>query len=238
MESLRIAICDDEAAAAEELREKLKALEPDALTFPFTSIEAFMGALDEAPFDIVFMDIEWNGRKSGIDYASGLYERFPDLQAIYVTGYGEKYSQRIFLSRSNLCGYLVKPADPRFLSELLDKAKQNVMAASDAKLLVQNRGMAENVPYSEILYFENRGHKTLIFLDSRTLELNERLEVLRKTLPANFVDSHKSYTVNMNYIRHFNNDGITLFNGLQIPVSRSKYAEAREKYFRYSGQRV
>jgi DNA-binding LytR/AlgR family response regulator len=114
--------------------------------------------------------------------------------------------------------------------------QENMALRSEAKLIIRNRGAAQAVPYSEILYFENRGHKAVACLQDKTYEINDSLESVRSVLPANFLNCHKSYSVNMDHIRIFNDSRVILTNGAEVPVSRARFATARSLYFRYTRQ--
>lgn len=232
-----IAVCDNEPSAAEALEQELLRLVPDCRTERFTSSSLFLASIQHGTcFDIVFMDIDWDQQENGMELAEKVAGYTPDAQVIFVTGYGELYSQQIFLQNTNLCGFLVKPVDPSILASLLQKAESRRRSFHQDKLLVQNKGVATAIPYSEILYFENEGRKTNVFFVNGNTVINERLEDIRKTFPLFFLNCHKSYTVNMNEIRRFEKNSIVLSNGAEIPVSRARYAEAREQYFRYIGQ--
>jgi hypothetical protein len=52
------------------------------------------------------------------------------------------------------------------------------------------------------------------------------LESVRSVLPANFLNCHKSYSVNMDHIRIFNDSRVILTNGAEVPVSRARFATA------------
>lgn len=232
---MHIAICDNEAKTAEALKHQIICLNPLFSVCTFTSIYSFFDAISnecdhKRCFDVVCMDIDWNENDNGIDFAERLLKTCPATQIIYVTGYGEKYSQRIFLSDSNLCGYLVKPVDKMLLSKLLDKAGRKINLHTQNGLFVNNKGVAELIPYDDISYLENVTRKTVAHTQKMDLEINRPLEQVRKELPDNFLNCHKSYSVNMNYIRRIDNTGITLLTGVIISISRSRYAESRNEY--------
>lgn len=236
---MHIAICDNERIVADRLNEQIIKTEPDSSISIFTDIDRFFDTIEDSAFyDLVFMDIDWGQPENGISHAEKLLDRSPGTQVIYVTGYGAEYSQQIFLTRSNLCGFLAKPVEPEYLSELLVKAKENIHAGAEYKFLIQNKGVMESIPYSEILYFENKGHKTVINLRSRSLIFNAPLEEIRKNLPQFFLNCHKSFSVNMDHIRRIDKNGIILENEVKVPVSKAHYAETRENYFRYVGQKI
>ena len=56
---------------------------------------------------------------------------------------------------------------------------------------------------------------------------------MEQMLPkGNFVRCHRSYLVNIKYIKVVNKDTITLESGIKIPISRGKYEEVNEAFIR------
>lgn len=222
---------------AKSIEHELLKLAPDYRTECFTSAVLFLYSVENGScFDVVLMDIDWGQKLTGMDFAEKLMKLSPETQVIFVTGYGEQYSQRIFLNHVNLCGFLVKPVDPLILTVLLHKAESRRRSMQSEKMLIRSKGVTTSIPYSEIFYFENEGRKTLVFSLHGNSVVNERLEDIRRTFPSYFMNCHKSFTVNMNEIRRFEKSSIILTDGSEIPVSKARYAEAREQYFRYIGQ--
>lgn len=72
----------------------------------FADEEELFAELDEEQsFHVVILDIEWNGEEKGIRTAEKVMRMSPDTQILYLTGYTQKYVQKIFLSLSNLKGF-------------------------------------------------------------------------------------------------------------------------------------
>lgn len=61
--------------------------------------------------------------------------------------------------------------------------------------------MEYQVPYQEILYFQSEGRKVRIHTSGQTYEYNAKLsEILENGIPENFLQIHKSYIVNTDYV--------------------------------------
>ena len=54
-----------------------------------------------------------------------------------------------------------------------------------------------------------------------------------KKLNKDFLRVHKSFLVNMQYIRRIEMKEVTLQDGTVLPVSKTRYSASRDKYFRY-----
>ncbi len=234
---MRVAICDDENIAVEMLHEQLKEIKEITQIRTVLSSADFLSVVENGErFDLVFMDIDWKEEKTGIDFAADLLKLSPLTQIIYVTGYNDRFSQQIFLKNANLCGFLVKPVNMDTLLQLLEKAKEKMVLQEEEKLVVKRNGIIHAILYQEISYFESAGRKLVIFTLDGKIEIYEKLDDLRKRLPEGFLQCHKSFLVNMNYIRRIDKNHILLKSGTEIPISRAKYAETRERYFRYMGE--
>ena len=236
---MRVAICDDDIIAINLLRGYLEQHENISALRSFLSPERLLDAIRQGEcFDAVFMDIDWKQDLNGIDYACAINGESPLTLIIYVTGYNDRFSQNIFLKPSNLCGYLIKPVDPSLLDTILQKAWGIVQNQVVQKLVIKYNNAVHAIPYHTIRYIESQGHQLLIHSLQNTVICYERLELLKKRLPKQFLHCHKSYLVNLDYVRHIENRRINLRDGEELPVSKARYAETRLMYFRYIGEQL
>lgn len=234
---MRIAICDDEKEALESLQGFLEQNGQPSQIKKFLTVRELQDAIGKGQqFDLVFMDIEWNEQQNGVDFASAVNEHCPDTQIIFITGHPDRFYQQIFLKPVNLCGYLSKPIDPIILDKLLKKALAQMNVLENQKLLIQYKGAAYAVPIHKIGYLESCGHQLTIHTTEGNVICYERLEKLKERLPGRFLQCHKSYLVNMDFIRRIEKSSILLKNGSELPVSKAKYAETRTTFFRYMGE--
>lgn len=63
--------------------------------------------------------------------------------------------------------------------------------------------------------------------------MNLKLGELEKMMPDDFVRIHQSFLVNLNCIKQFSKNLITLQDGTELPVSRARYKNAKEKFMNY-----
>ena len=89
---------------------------------------------------------------------------------------------------------------------------------------------------SDIFYIESMGHTVQIHTATDTIAAYERLDAVTKRLPVGFIRCHKSFVVNMWQIRRFLPTDVLLKNEVLVPVSRKRYTETKEAYFRFMGQ--
>lgn len=232
---MQLAICDDDRLFLERFRAQVEALDLARKIDCYGVVEDFFSALEQGErYDAVLMDIDWKQDATGMDIAEKLSERAPRTKVIYVTGYSDRFSQRIFLQKSNLSGYLVKPVDGALLRANLEKvaAKEE----QEPVLTITVGGRPVSIPSGEILYLESLGHTVCIHTCGENITVYERLDKLAPLLPDGFLRCHKSFLVNMRQIRRFQGQDVLLKSGTAVPVSRSRGAGAKAEYFRYMGK--
>ena len=230
-------MCDDNKFFLEEFERQLRGIPIIDATFPFSDYNALLFSIDEGKqYDAILLDIEWGSERTGLDIAEELYKLSPHSQIIYVTGNGERFSQRIFLHKSNLSGFLTKPVDSELLYANLRKVEERLVHQDQPVLVLRRRGAPVSIPIREIYFIESQGHTIEVHTDDGVTISYEKLQAVLPMLPTGFYQCHKSYIVNMIQIRRFQSSDILLKNGAIVPVSRSRYTETKEAYFSYMEQ--
>ena len=126
---MKAAICDDQPQALEELRKILLEIPAVRKVHTYSDMDNFWATLEAGIYyDVVFMDIDWNQKETGIDFAGRLFEISPYTKLIYVTAYTMDYVEDIFFTHTNLSGFLKKPVDKKVwyhtANEVFDLAHQ------------------------------------------------------------------------------------------------------------------
>ena len=234
---MHIAVCDDNRDVLAQLDHQLRLSPRVAAVRCFARLDDFLRSVEGGrQYDAILMDIDWFGCSEGIDAAEKLERLSPRTRVIYVTGYSGRFSQQIFLRRANLSGYLTKPVDQALLEANLEKVADSLILQEEPALVIRSRGSVLHIPFREIAFLEGRGHNVVIHTPQETFEIYERLESMQSSLPPDFFRCHKSFIVNMRHIRRFQQPDILLKCGALVPVSRARYAQVRDAYFRFMGQ--
>ena len=257
-----IAVCDDDELFLRDLEIKLRSLSMADSVSVFSSLDAFLLSVEDGNrYDAVLMDIEWgasasgvescgvagNGAESGnrrpshatgMDAATELLRICPDTKIIYVTGHVERFNQQVFLQRSNLSGFLIKPVDIGLLRANLKKVADDLPLQEQPTLIIHKQGVTVSVPFREIFFIECQRHIVHVHANSETISTYERLKSVMRALPTNFYQCHKSYIVNMNHISRIQSGDVFLKDGRRVPVSRARYNETKEAYHAYMGRKV
>lgn len=233
---MRVAVCDDQQEALEDLCAKIQKTGLVKEVSPFQRIEDLeMLLLKKEKPDVVFMDIEWNSDKSGIDFAEAIYKISPKTKIIYVTSYTDKYVQNIFLRDANRSGFLIKPVQEKMLRDTIERMRRLQYRESREKLLIPYKSRVFCIPIKNILYLESRSRYVTIHTIKSSYTCIERMKNMKNRLDNRFVHCHKSFLVNMNAIELILPREIVLKTGSQIPISKNRYRETKQTFFQYMG---
>jgi len=237
---MKVAICDDTPIMLEYVIEQVADICPTYETMPFNKIaELFQAVKDGVVFHVVLMDIEWDGAdKDGIDFASELYSLSPKTKIIFITGYPVKYSQQIFLKNINLRGFVSKPIDLNILHNNLDRIRDELSLEESRKLTLKFNNAVISIYPDDILYIESRAHTATVHAIDGGHLCYEKLGDLAKRLPMQFILTHKSFFVNMDKIKLVERERVILEKGMEVPISKARYGQVRDDYFRYVGLNI
>jgi len=220
---LRLAVCDDEPYMLNEICALLRAyLEEKGIP---CEIDGFSGGREllacEKAYDLLFLDIQME--PDGLETARQMRERGFHGLLVFLTVLREKVFDAFEVQPFD---YLVKPLCPERLCQTLDRAAAFLKRSAADKLPVQRNGMWRVVPFSGILYCEVLGRK--IFLhqrDGEILDYYEKMENLIRQVDSRFFRCHRSYLVNLDYVRGCTGQTALLPGDVRLPVSRSRQKE-------------
>lgn len=231
---MKLAVCDNEILFLKQFLILCQTFSCIEEVIPFQDGNLLLEEVKAgSSFDAVFMDIDLGTTKNGIEYSQELYKLNPQIRLVYITGFTDRFVQHVFLSTSNMIGFLTKPVDKDILSSVLDKLQASLDQDKQSLFCIVGKSDSISVPISSIFYLESNAHKSIIYTDTEIYSLYERLSVLKERLPSYFLACHKSYIVNMNKIKRIEKNVIILENLVEIPISKSQYTNVKQTYFRY-----
>jgi two-component system, LytTR family, response regulator len=177
--------------------------------------------LSEHEFDIVFLDIDMP-LVNGIEVMQTLTKR---PVTIVTTAYNH-FAFEAF--QQDAIDYLLKPISfPRFL-KAVEKAKNFYKSQQDKKPLVQSiqvkiDGETSELRLDEIVYFQSIGNYIKIFFKGKVKPalVYDSLKNMLDRIPEEiFIQTHKSYIINSQYIDHIEKENVYLAGDIIIPVGR------------------
>lgn len=174
----------------------------------------------EARIDILFCDIAMpEGRPSGIDIVQQLFPPESGTQVIYISGYLELAPE---VYRTNHLYFLLKPIDPAKLTDAIGKALAQLSSRQPTMLRIKCGHRDQLVSASIIRYIESNLHKATINCGSKSFETYAKLDDLQTQLPAFFSRCHRSFLVNLSFVKSLSESELHLTDGTTLPVSRRR----------------
>lgn len=225
---LNIAIIEDQPVYSRELAEEIMACschEQPEITC-FESGEAFFASgWKEASYAAVFIDIELNGM-NGLETARLLRKNGYPAMIVFATNHEqfvyEGYEVEAFR-------YLRKPVKRQEIQSCIERMEKD--AGGSALTFSFNRKQY-CIPYRDILYISSCGHYLTIHTREREYEWKYLLKDLQPKLPGRFVRCHRSFAVNLDYMRKLDGKRIFLDNGEEIDVAAGYLDEVRKAFSR------
>lgn len=198
----------------------------------FSRAKELLLELERKPFDVYFLDVllpDLNGMGIG----RIIRERDHDAFIVYVT-VSREFAFEAFGVRA--FHYLQKSADRDDLFRTLDQIREQREKRRAGRICARTQEGLVNIPIADIMYVENVSRRAVYVLKNgeRVISLCNRssfeknVNFLNKS--SGFVQPHKSYFVNMNFIRTFDRKTLSLDDGTQIAVSRNRFAETKKTY--------
>ena len=182
---------------------------------------------------LVFMDINLKN-DNGIGIAKELNKEYRNIAVIFISGYTEYFEDSF---EADPIYFLIKPVKKDALEKAVDKALKRLSETKKKYLLVKGKEI-RRIFYDDIYYAESEARKIKLYCENEIIEYYEKMDRLEQQLDTDFVRCHKSFLVNMKYIRCIDGKEITLLNGEKIPVSKKKSSETRDIIFEYLGRQL
>jgi two-component system LytT family response regulator len=235
-------IIDDERLARNELK-KMLALHPEIeIVGEAANADEGLRLINEMNPDLIFLDVQMPV-KTGFDLLQEL-EKMPTV--VFTTAYDE-YAIRAF--EVNALDYLLKPIDPKRLSDAVQKflvidekemmftenrSELRLSLSESDQVFVKDGEKCWFVKLAEIRLFESVGNYARVFFGANKPLILKSLNSLEERLdPRTFFRANRKHIVNLRMIERvepFFNGGLLLEikGGEKIEVSRRQAVRFKE----------
>ena len=223
---LNIAICDDDLNIVRQMEKLIESYEKAKYSInTYSNGEELLKAMEQ--FDVIFLDIDMTGM-DGIDTAKEIRSYDKNVKIIYVTNFTD-YANLAFSVHA--FGYLIKPIKREEIYKQLDEVIGYTKDEEDDTLIefITTDGI-KRLPAKEIYFFESLNRKVQMKTLTNTYILKEKITSVAKFMNQyKFLMPHKSFTVNLFYVKSIKGYDIYMMDGSVIPLSQKKSAEFREQ---------
>lgn len=228
---INIAVCDDEKSYLKKIKNLIITTLTDSVVY---KIDLYISGEDllehKGVIDILFLDIEMPGI-SGIEAGKIIKQQNPNCIFFFITSHNN-YLTEIF--RLDSFQFLKKPineSDFKFdLNRAISKYKNEHIYIE-----ISNNGIINNILIKDIKYIEIITRQIIIHLTDKTIiHTGKFSDYEEKLISYNFIKTHKSYIVNLNYIETILKDRV-IISGVDecIPISRYNKKNFLKKYHEY-----
>lgn len=233
---VQIILCDDDPAFLQTLWHELSLVfEKMNLIASVTAFDS-PGTLEQEQLtscDMAFLDIDFESEdRNGIDIARMLRRVNSRALVFFVTNFIDYapagYEVQAFR-------YILKRDLREVLERYILQAMEN-LAEGQEYLRLRDKEQTVDIPLEQIAYLEVMDHYVSIHTGKRAYTLGATLSSLEKEMESHgFLRIHKSYLVNMLYIRKFRSRECLLSDGTVLAVSDKNYAQQKQKYLLWKG---
>lgn len=237
---IHIAVCDDEKT----MRMQIRTMAVDffhrrKMEFIIEEFPDGRQLLERAwEMDILFLDIQME-RMDGMETARILRSRGFKGFLIFITVLKEMVFQAFEVQAYD---YLVKPVAREKFDRMMNRLVDAAWNAEGARLLIRRGTESSVIDFDEIIFCEIIDRKVYLHLRTgKVIDYYDRMERLESKLDDRFFRSHRSYLLNMQYLKSYQDKTAFLSDGgrgsYPVPVSRLRGRAFSEAVLHYMKER-
>ena len=215
---LTICICDDEPALCHELRNMLHQYSghQELEIFEVNNIPELLR--NTSFYDVLFLDIRFNGEDAGIEAAKQLRRQGNEAVIIFLTSLSQ-YATNGY--EADAFRYLLKPIQMNMLTATMNAAIAKIDEKRFPLSIVSSAGKVI-IEAADISHIESLARRRVIHTAKQKIETWATMADLYAKLPQRqFVYIQKGYVSNLDFIGQVKNNVVTLKNGEQVALGRS-----------------
>lgn len=228
-------VVEDEVLTASKIEMQIDLLGHELFAQVDNSDDA-IAELQKAQPDLILMDVNIEGDYDGIELADLIHQQW-DIPIIFITSLQDDRTFKRIV-RTNPVGYIVKPFAEAQLKHSIDlvlkqlhqktealEVEEPAENSSDKKgeyLFIKKRNQLEKIKIADIFYLEADGRYCQIYtLNKKFLIRMPLKDVFEKVQSTHFIQTHRSYIVNINKIKTVNlEESVIVLENRQVPLSR------------------
>lgn len=178
---------------------------------------------EDVDYHVLFMDIKLPGM-NGVDASKKLRGMGYTGEIIFLTAYREFVFDAFDVHAFH---FLVKPLSFEDIIKCMNSILQSVRGQF---YVMKKRGEIVNVPYHDIICILSNHHQMNFVTANEVYCHTIRIRELLQTLPAQFVQCHRTVILNAEHIRKLVGKDAYMSNGVTQPVS-DRYLQAVRDIF-------
>lgn len=242
---MKIAVCDDsikDLLAINKLLSKYTALHPDRnfTLEKFSDPSRLHQEISEGNLAEIYILDMLMPRQTGIDLGRHIRMSGCESVIIYITA-SDDYALDAY--NVHAARYLLKPIDENKFYEALDYALSNLKTKAESMYQIKTKNGLMQRPCSKIEYIENANRKLEVhlaggeILQSLFIRKSFEMEIQEIAERKNFLQIHKSFLINLDYVKQLTSDSAMMDSGKRLPISKSRSANVKREYLLYISEK-
>lgn len=238
---IKIAFCDDDISTLNELNvllDQYRVRRNRDITYAaFQSPLELLSDIEKGMrFDVLFLDIILPG-ENGISAAKEIRQYDNTVKIIFLTSSAE------FAVQSYTVGtffYQMKPIWTESFFRLMDSVIDDCKKSRHRSLILQCKNGISRIDLEKLEYCEIIGRTLSFHMENgAVLESTGSLDNLCSELApyGNFLRPHRSFLINMEYVRNISYKSIAMDSLAEIPIPHGKCSEIKKLYLEYAFSR-
>jgi DNA-binding LytR/AlgR family response regulator len=237
MEEIKVLVVEDEMIIADIIINALEGFGYKPLEAAITYSEA-IETIEETKPDIGIFDIQLSGRKTGIDLARTVNEKY-NFPFLFLTSFSDKNTLNE-AKEVHPSAFLVKPFNKEELKVAIELALYNYSLQKAKPVEALNNVLKESIfikkgskqmriKICEIMYIKSDNVYIDLYMSNGDIHtLRETISDYIKKLTPNFVKCHRSYIINLKHVESVQKNSITV-KDTDIPMSKNMREEIINK---------
>lgn len=230
---MRIAVCDDEKYFRDCISDMITDIYKEDIDIVIRTFDSGLDFLkhyidgeNSNAYDLIILDVEM-AKINGIETAKEIRKLNKDVNIVFLTSHDEFAKEGYEV---NAFRYLSKPIQENKLIEAIESIKNK--EDSVKKILVNNKGEEVLIKIDKILYIEAQNKDIFIHTDNDIYMEKNNLGYFEKLLMNyGFFRIHRSYLVNLDFVKSYTPKEVVLDNGELVYMSRLKYKSFKEHLY-------
>lgn len=231
---MKIAVCDDEQKDCDDLFLLIQNyLQNNGFNFEihmFSTGDKLLKTLADNHFSLLFLDIYLSSEEAtGMEIARLIRRMGLDLPIIFTTN---SCDFAVESYEVDALYYLVKPVTFEKIQTVMKKCRKLLEDSLQYIDVVSGRKNTR-IYAKSLIYAEAFGNSIVLHTTEGDIRTYLALDRVLQDMGMPFLRCHKSYIVNMNYIRRIDGKDFLLTNGIRIPIRTNGRAEVVQRYNRF-----
>lgn len=227
------ALCDDDKYITDEVKNLLleyaKKSRVSITVDEYPNGEELLNS--DKNYDIIILDYQL-GTTDGLSVARELKKRSAVSSIIFLTAYPQFM---IDAFEVNTFRFLLKPIDKAKLFQALDDYVR--IAIADYPITIIENKEIKKIKTSSICFVEADGKYSKIHLNNKIIHCSKTLAAVAKLLPSCcFVKTHRSFVVNLHYVKSFSSNMVFFTNGESAFISKTYCNSFKSAYLNFLEQ--